>query len=106
MNNTKSTMIDMKPKDAIKLDTVKLDKSYPEESVLPEDGWFIQISISTCQTTWRPKNRYRLDRIVQEPGNRILYYLQDEPDRAFVSEELMHISEDTQVPPEWVSKWT
>ena len=25
MNNTKSSMIDMKPKDAIKLDTVKLD---------------------------------------------------------------------------------
>ena len=26
MNNTKSSMIDMKPKDAIKLDTVPLDK--------------------------------------------------------------------------------
>ena len=43
------------------------------------------------------KNTYRLDRIEQEPGNRILYYLQDVPDRAFVGEELMHISEDTQV---------
>ena len=32
MNNTKSSMIDMKPKDAIKLDTVQLDKTYPEES--------------------------------------------------------------------------
>ena len=37
MNNTKSSMIDMKPKDAIKLDTVPLDKTYPEEMVLPED---------------------------------------------------------------------
>ena len=37
-NNTKSSMIDMKPKDAIKLDTVQLDKTYPEENVLPEDG--------------------------------------------------------------------
>ena len=38
MNNTKSLMIYMKSRDAIKLDTVKLDKIYPEETVLPEDG--------------------------------------------------------------------
>ena len=38
MNSTKSLMIDMKRKDAIKLDTVLLDKIYPEENVLPEDG--------------------------------------------------------------------
>ena len=28
----------MKPKDEIKLDTVPLNKNYPEESVIPEDG--------------------------------------------------------------------
>ena len=28
-----------------------------------------------------------------------MYYLQDGPDRAFVREELMHVSEDIQVPP-------
>ena len=33
-NNTKSSIIDMKPKYAIKLDTVSLDKTYPEETVL------------------------------------------------------------------------
>ena len=38
INNAKSSMIDMKPKDAIKLDTVLLDKTCPEETVLPEDG--------------------------------------------------------------------
>ena len=38
MNNTKSLMIDTKPNDAIKLDTIPLDKIYPEETVLPEDG--------------------------------------------------------------------
>ena len=38
MDNTVSSMIDMKPKHAIKLDTVPLDKTYPEEAVLPEDG--------------------------------------------------------------------
>ena len=51
------------------------------------------------------KNMYLLDRNIQEPGNRVLYYLQDVPDRAFVSEVLMHISEDTQIPPDWLSEW-
>ena len=45
------------------------------------------------------KNTYRLDRIAQEPGNRVLYYLKDGLDRAFVPEELMHVSENTQGPP-------
>ena len=48
---------------------------------------------------------YQLDRIVQEPGNPVLYYLQDGLDRAFVREELMRISGDNQVPPDWVSEW-
>ena len=114
MNNTVSSMIGLRPKDAIKLDAFSLDKKYPEETVLPEDG--------LCRYLYQPgeqhgdqkrratdlvwsKNTYRLDGIVQEPGNHVLYYLQDKPDRAFVREELMHISEDTQVPPDWVSEW-
>ena len=40
MNITELSMIDMKPKDAIKLDTNPLDKTYPEETVLPEDGLY------------------------------------------------------------------
>ena len=40
LNNTKSSMIGMKPKDAIKVDIVPLDKTYPEETVLPEDGLY------------------------------------------------------------------
>ena len=51
------------------------------------------------------KNMYRLDRIAQDPGNRVLYYLQDGSDRAFVVGELMDFSEDTQVLPDWVSEW-
>ena len=43
---------------------------------------------------------YQLDRTVQDPGNYVLYDFQDGPDRAFVLEELMHVSEDTQVPPD------
>ena len=46
-----------------------------------------------------------MDRIVQDPGNLVLYYLQDGTGRVFVHEELMHVSEDAQVPPDWVSEW-
>ena len=114
MNNTKSLMIDMRPKDAIKLDTVPLDKRYPEETILPEDGLYRYLyqpgkqhrdqKRQATDLIWS-KHTYRLDRIVQEPGNRVLYYLQDGHDRPFAREELMHISEDTQVPPDWVSEW-
>ena len=34
-----------------------------------------------------------------------MYYLQDGPDRASVREELIHVSEDTQIPRDWISKW-
>ena len=114
MNYTISLMIGMKPKVAIKVDTVPLNKTYPKESVLPEDGLYRYLyqpgkkhgdkKRRATDFTWS-KNMYQLGRIVKEPGNPILYYLQDGPGRAFVSEELMHISEDTQVPLEWVSEW-
>ena len=38
LNNTVLPMISMKVKDAIKPDTVPLDKKYAEGTVLPEDG--------------------------------------------------------------------
>ena len=53
---------------------------------------------------WR-ENTYRLDQIAQYPSNCVLHYLQDRPDRAFVREEFMQVSEDTLVPPDWVSEW-
>ena len=40
IKKTKSSMIDMKPKDTIKLDTVPLDKTYSEETALPRDGLY------------------------------------------------------------------
>ena len=86
MNNTKPSMIGMKPKDAIKLDTVQLDKTYPEKTVLPENGLYRYLyqpgerhgdqKRRTTDFMWS-ENTYRLHRIVQEPGNRVLYYLQD-----------------------------
>ena len=39
-NDSKSLMIDMKPKGAIKLYNVPLDKTYLEETVLPKDGLY------------------------------------------------------------------
>ena len=114
MKKTESSMIGLKPTDAIKLDTVPLDKSYPKETALAEEGlcrYFYQPGEQhgdqkrrATNLIWS-KNMYRLDRIVQDPGNRVLHYLLDEPDRAFAREELMHVSEDTQTPPDWVSKW-
>ena len=114
MNNTELSITGMKLKDAIKLETVLLDKTYREETLLPEDGLYrclyqpgeqhLDQKRQSTDLIWS-KNMYRLDRIAQDPGNRVLYYLQDRPDRAFVREELIHVSEDTQVSPEWVSEW-
>ena len=114
MNNTASSMTGMKPKDAIRLDTVPLDTKYSEETELPEDGLHRYLyqpgeqhgdqKRRATDLIWS-KNTYPLDQIVQDPGNRVLYYLQDEPDRAFVREELMYVSEDIQVPPDWASEW-
>ena len=84
MNNTVSSMISMKPKDTIKADTVPLDKTYPEETVLPEDGLYRYLYQPGEQHGDKKrlardfiwcKNTYRLDLIVQESGNRVLYYL-------------------------------
>ena len=114
MNNTVSLIIGVKPKDAIKLGNVPLDTTYPEETVLPEDGLYRYLyqpgeqhgdqKRRATDLIWG-KNTHRIDRIAQDPGNRVLYYLHDGPDRAFVREELMRVSEDTQVPPDWVSEW-
>ena len=85
-------MIGMKPRNAIKLDTVPLDKTYPEETVLPEDGLYRYLyqlgEQHRDKKKWATdflwgKNAYRLDQIVQETGNPVRHYMQNEPDRAF-----------------------
>ena len=73
INSTKSSMTDMKPKDTIKLDIVPLDKTYPEETVLPKDGLYRYLykpgkqygdqKIRATDLIWS-KNTYRRDRIV------------------------------------------
>ena len=78
MNNTVWSMTGMKPKDAIKLGTVPLDKTYPNETILPEGELYKYVfqpgekhgdqKRQEIHVIWS-KNTYRLDRIVQDPGN-------------------------------------
>ena len=42
---------------------------------------------------------------MESPGNRVMYYLADGPERAFVSEKLMLIPEDTELPPDYIQEW-
>ena len=39
---------------------------------------------------------------MKDSGNHVMYYLADGPERALVSEELMLIPEDTELPPDYV----
>ena len=42
---------------------------------------------------------------MENPGNRVMYYLAGRPKRAFVSEALMLIPEDTELPLDYVQEW-
>ena len=112
LNDTETEMIGMKPKDAIKLKEVPIAarESYPPEEVLPEDGlyqYLLQPSeehdVQRRRATDRiwSKASYRLREIVENPGNRVMYCLLNGPERAFVSEELMLIPKDTELPPDY-----
>ena len=106
LNDTITEMIGMKPKDAIKLKEVPLvaHESYRPEEVLPEDGLYRHLlqpgeehdDQRRRATDWIwSKDSYRLRKVVESPGNRVMYYLADDgsarPERAFVLEELMLI---------------
>ena len=111
LDDTTTEMIGMKPKDAIVLDEVPLVKreNYPPEDKLPEDGlyWYLLRSGEEHDDQWcRAMDRiwskatYRLKEIVEDSGNRVMYYLSGGPEKAFVSEEQMLIPEDTELPPD------
>ena len=116
LNDTETEMIGMKPKDAIKLDEVPLVKqeAYPLEEKLPEDGLYRYLlqpgeehndqRRRATDRIWS-KGTYRLREVVESPGNRVTYYLLNGPEGAFVSEELMLIPEDTELPPDYVQEW-
>ena len=113
LNNTETQMIGMKSKDAIKLNQVPIvnQENYPPEDTLPEDGlyhYLLQPSEEHHDQRHRATDRiwskktYRLRETVEDSDNRVMYYLSDAPERAFVSEELMLIPEDTELPPDYV----
>ena len=115
LNNEKTQMLGMTPAKAVKLDKVELKiKPYPKEEVAPEDGLYRylyqpgeleggqQRRATDMIYSW---NTFRIDRIVENPGQRVLYYLAEGPKRAFVCEELMQIPEGTELPPDYVKEW-
>ena len=115
LNDMETEMTGMKPKDAIKLNEVPLvnEEAYPSEEVLLEDGLYQYLlqpgeehDDQRCRSTDRiwSKVSYRLREIAENPGNRVMYYLLNGPERAFVSEELMLIPEDTELPPDYVQE--
>ena len=116
LDDTTTEMIGMKPKDAIILKEVPLvaGESYPPEEVLPEDGLYQYLlqpgeehddqRRRATDRIWS-KGTYRLREIMENSGNRVMYYLLNGPKRAFVSEELMLIHEDTELPPDYIQEW-
>ena len=42
---------------------------------------------------------------MEDSSNRVIFYLSDGPNRAFVLEELMLVPEDTELPPDYVQAW-
>ena len=94
LNGTQTEMIGMKPKDAIRLNEVPLvkQKDYPPEEILPEDvlyRYLLQLGEEHDDQRHRATDRiwsketYRLREIAENPGNRVMYYLLDRPERAF-----------------------
>ena len=116
LNSEKTRMLRMTPAKAVKLENVELKvKPYLEEELAPEDRLYRflyqpgelergqQRRATDMVWSW---DVHRLDRIVEDQGQRVLYYLSDgAPKRAFVREELMVIPENTEVPPDWVKEW-
>ena len=116
LNDTETEMIGMRPKDAIVLDQVPLvnPEAYPPEEILPEDGLYRYLlqpgeghddkRRRATDRIWS-KRTYRLRKVVENPGNRVMCYLLDGPEIPFVSEELMLIPEDTELPSDYVQEW-
>ena len=81
---------------------------------MPEDGLYRYLlqpgeehDDQRCRAMDRiwSKGTYKLREIIEDAGNRVMYYLLDGLEKAFVSEELMLIPEDTGLPPDYVQEW-
>ena len=87
-------MLGMPPAKAVKLDNIELKvRPYLKEKVMSEDGLYRYLyrpgelegddrrRATDMIWSW---DTFRLDRIVENPGQRVLYYLAEGPKRAFV----------------------
>ena len=82
LNDTKTQLTGMSPKDAIKLKKVPLVESYPPEDMLPEDGLYQYLlqpgkeHNNQCKRAmdriWS-KATYRLREVVEDSGNWVMY---------------------------------
>ena len=93
LNEKKNPMTGSAPATAIKRKVVKLKHKYPTEEILPEDGLYhflYQPGEQHGDQRQRAtdlnlsKDTYRLDQIVKQSGNRVMYYLKDGPESALV----------------------
>ena len=85
LNNTKLDRVGMTPAKAVKLESVELKiKPYEPEEIAPADGLYRYLlepgeenadsKRRATDNIWSRKT-FRLDRIVEDPGQRVLYYL-------------------------------
>ena len=101
----------MKPKDAIVLNKIPMVESYPPEDTVPNNGLYQYLlqpgeeHKNQCKKAtdriWSKKT-YRPSEITSSCGNWVIYHLNDGPERAIVKEELMFISKDMELLPDYV----
>ena len=110
-NETKTQMFGMPLKNAIGLKEVSPVENYPPEDMLPEGGlyhYLLQPGEEHCKRAtnriWSKKTN-RLREVMEVSGNQVMYYLSDGPERAFVSEELILIPYNTELPLNYVQRW-
>ena len=114
LNSEETRLIGMKPRDAIKMKTVKQKSSsvIPGRAVGLNEKKLDDVLVRylympgelegggrrATDPIWSLKF-YKIERSVTKPGQPIMYYLQDGPQRGFVREELLIVPFDTQLPP-------
>ena len=118
LNSEKTRMLGMTPAIAVKLGNVELKvKPYPKEEVAQEVDLYRYLNkpgeleednrrrATDMIWSW---DTYRIDRIVDNPGQSVLYYLAhsagdtEGPQKAFVRGELQEVPEEVELPPDWV----
>ena len=93
LNNTETEITGMKPKNVIELKEVPLvnRENYHPKDTLPEEGlyhYLLQPGKYHNDQSKRAMDRigsegtYRLNKVVSSPGNWVMYYLADGPERA------------------------